>query len=219
MATILTPNQQRTLCAISKSSLAKQFYFSGGTALSHFYLKHRLSEDLDFFSEEEVDVQGVTAVIKSLKDIIGYETIDYQSSLNRNLYFLHFAKNSVLKIEFTYYPFAQIEPPKNMDGILVDSSIDIATNKLFTIAQSPRGRDYYDLYYLIKKYNYSIPKLRLLAKQKFDWHIDPLHLASQLNKASSFLDDPILIGNKDQAKIFQYFEDQAKKLSVEILKK
>ncbi|MDR1696214.1 MAG: nucleotidyl transferase AbiEii/AbiGii toxin family protein [Endomicrobium sp.] len=25
------------------------FYFSGGTALSEYYLRHRYSEDLDFF--------------------------------------------------------------------------------------------------------------------------------------------------------------------------
>lgn len=34
-------------------SLRKQFYFTGGTALSAFYLHHRESEDLDFFSERD----------------------------------------------------------------------------------------------------------------------------------------------------------------------
>lgn len=219
MATILTPNQVKTLRAITTSNLAKEFYFSGGTALSHYYLQHRLSEDLDFFREEEFDVQAVYVALKSLKTQIMYERIDFQSSMNRNLFFLHFSDKTVLKLEFTYYPFAQIEPPKFVDGLLVDSPIDIATNKLFTIVQKPRGRDYYDLYYLIKQYGYTIPKLRMLAKQKFDWHIDPLMLASQLNKVSTFLDDPILIGKHDAGKIFQYFEEESKKLSIEIISK
>lgn len=55
MAQILTPQQELALEAISQSNLAKQFYFSGGTALSHYYLQHRLSEDLDFFCLFEVD--------------------------------------------------------------------------------------------------------------------------------------------------------------------
>jgi len=219
MATILTPNQVTTLHAIAASNLANEFYFSGGTALSHYYLQHRLSEDLDFFREEEFDVQATYVALKSLKQKIQYDAIDFQSNMNRNLFFLHFNDKSVLKLEFTYYPFAQIVLPKLIDGLLVDSAIDIATNKLFTIVQTPRGRDYYDLYYLIKKYEYSIAQLRMLAKQKFDWHIDPLMLASQLNKASTFLDDPILIGRSDSENIFKYFEVESKRLSTEILTK
>ena len=219
MATTLTPKQVKTLKAIVSSDLAKEFYFSGGTALSHYYLQHRLSEDLDFFREIESDVQATYVNLKTLKSMIGYETIDFQTSMNRHLFFLHFPDKSVLKLEFSYYPFTQIEPPKILDGLLVDSAIDIATNKLFTIVQTPRGRDYYDLYYLIKKYGYTIPKLRMLAKQKFDWHIDPLMLASQLNKANTFIDDPILIGKHDTESIFHYFEEESKKLSNEIISK
>lgn len=35
---------------IADTDLASHFYFSGGTALSHYYLQHRFSEDLDFFN-------------------------------------------------------------------------------------------------------------------------------------------------------------------------
>jgi hypothetical protein len=59
----------------------------------------------------------------------------------------------------------------------------------------------------------------MLAKQKFDWHIDSLMLASQLDKASGFLDDPILINNGDKEKIFAYFETEAKELEGEIITK
>ncbi len=219
MATILTPNQTKTLDAIATSELAKEFYFTGGTALSHYYLQHRLSEDLDFFKEAEFDAQAVYVALKALQPAIGYNKIDFQTSMNRNLFFLHYPGKSILKLEFTYYPFTPIEPPKLLDKILVDSAVDIATNKLFTIVQTPRGRDYYDLYYLIKKYEFTIPKLRMLAKQKFDWHIDPLMLASQLNKCSSFLDDPILTINDNINQIFDYFEHEAIKLSKEIITK
>lgn len=47
-----TPIQRIIFDEFSKNSkLRKQFYFTGGTALSAIYLHHRESEDLDFFSE------------------------------------------------------------------------------------------------------------------------------------------------------------------------
>lgn len=53
---ILTPGQKSILSALSEDKLFSiNFCLTGGTALSEYYLHHRLSEDLDFFSENEVD--------------------------------------------------------------------------------------------------------------------------------------------------------------------
>ena len=50
---IITKNQKIILDEIKNNSWVKEnFYLSGGTALSAFYLQHRYSDDLDFFSEE-----------------------------------------------------------------------------------------------------------------------------------------------------------------------
>ncbi len=47
---ILTEWQKVFLKAFASSDLKEHFNLSGGTALSGFYLEHRLSDDLDFFS-------------------------------------------------------------------------------------------------------------------------------------------------------------------------
>lgn len=219
MVKILTPRQELALSLISKTNLAKNFYFSGGTALSHYYLQHRFSEDLDFFSEQEFDPISVTTIIKSLKEKLGFIEFDYQNSFNRNLYFLHFDDGYILKVEFTYYPFKQVEKSKIIDNLFVDSSLDIAVNKLFTIVQKARGRDYYDLYFLIKKYGYEIAELRMMAKQKFDWHIDALHLATKLFETKKYLDDPILNTDIQILDIDNFFEKESLKLKDQILKK
>ena len=53
---ILTPIQNQVLNQIKKSPFLKNnFYFTGGTVLSEFYLQHRYSNDLDFFSENKFD--------------------------------------------------------------------------------------------------------------------------------------------------------------------
>lgn len=214
---ILTAEQIKALRSIAASPLSKHFYFSGGTALAHFYLQHRYSEDLDFFSEQEFDTQSVTVTLKSIQPSLGFSSIDFQNSFNRNLYFLLFKSKKILKLEFTYFPFQQVEPPTSLNGLLVDSIVDIATNKLFTIVQNPRGRDYYDLFAIIKKYDYSLEQLRTLAKQKFDWHIDPLQVASRLNEVDRHLDDPILAKSISRNDVITYFQSEAVKYKSQIL--
>jgi predicted nucleotidyltransferase component of viral defense system len=59
---ILTNTQKSLLKYLSNNeSLTKDYYLSGGTALSEYYLHHRLSEDLDFFSMHEVDLPAIVA--------------------------------------------------------------------------------------------------------------------------------------------------------------
>lgn len=218
MSKIITPEQKKFLNVFAGSNLSNSFYFTGGTALSHYYLNHRFSEDLDFFSEQEFDPQQISIFLKSVKNIIGYKEIDYQNSFNRNIYQLRFDKG-FLKVEFTYYPFKQIEKPKKIDGILVDNLTDIAVNKLFTINQNARGRDYFDLYFISKKQKISLEKLRKLAKIKFDWHVDPLHLGTQLNRVDEFADDPILKEKIDKKEMIKFFQNEALKLGKDILKR
>ncbi|MCX6791217.1 MAG: nucleotidyl transferase AbiEii/AbiGii toxin family protein [Candidatus Gribaldobacteria bacterium] len=62
---ILSENQQKVLEIISQSKdICQNFYLTGGTALAEFYLQHRFSEDLDFFSENEVDPQTIFSLPK-----------------------------------------------------------------------------------------------------------------------------------------------------------
>lgn len=215
---VVTPIQQSALELIGKSSLADNFYFTGGTALSLYYLQHRISEDLDFFSEAEFSPFSVSTELKGFKNKLGYTSIDIGTSFNRNIYLLRFKHKKFLKLEFTYFPFPQIEKPKIINDLKVDSLIDIGVNKLFTIAQNPRGKDYFDLYFIVQKKRWSLDKLRKLAKQKFDWHVDPLQLGSQLFRVDDFLDDPIIIKHRSQKKITSFFKSESKKLKKLLLK-
>ena len=213
---ILTPNQKRLLNEINRSLfIKKNFYFTGGTVLSEFYLKHRFSEDLDFFSETEVDTQSVFTAIKKYKKQLKYKNIEFNTSFNRNLFFLDFG-NYVFKTEFTYFPFPQIEKQKSINGLVVDSPLDIATNKLFTIYQKPRSRDFMDLYMLNKKYIYTMENLISKASAKFDWHIDPIKLGAQFMLATELKDYPNLIQPLEEKEWQAYFNEQAEELKKNI---
>ena len=214
---VLTKTQISLLTEIGKSDfLNKNFYLTGGTALAGFYLCHRYSEDLDFFSENEFDILQVDIAIKEIKGKLGISKIDFQQSYNRNLFFLDFGGETV-KTEFTYFPFPRVEKGKTEYGIEIDSLIDIAVNKLFSVYQRTQARDYIDLYVIIKKDNYAVEELIKKAKIKFDWHIDPLQLGTQFVKVKEAKDYPRMILEIRPREVENFFLEEAKKLRDKII--
>jgi len=215
--TILSDNQIKILEAVSNDNeICRFFYLTGGTALAEYYLQHRLSEDLDFFSEKEFDIQAINIFFAKNKKLLGINKIDIQQSFNRNLIFLHL-KDDVIKTEFTYFPFPRIEKKVKRNRLFIDSLEDIAVNKLFTIYQKPRSRDFVDLYLIIKKTGWKIGDLIKKAKIKFDWHIDYLQLGSQFMMVKTVKDYPRMILNLKNNEWQKFFIDQAKSFSGKII--
>ena len=198
----------------SRSELYNNFYFSSGTALSEYYLQHRYSEDLDFFSETDVNSADLNLFLTTHRKNFRSEQIQYSQSFNRNIFFLYFEKEQVLKVEFTYYPFMRLEKGLEKGNLVIDSALDIAVNKAFTLSQQARGRDYFDTYMLCTKYGYDFFDLIKKARQKFDYPINYLELGKNLVKACTFLDDPILLIDIDRKLIEQYFLKAAKELEL-----
>ncbi len=214
---ILTVRQQLLLHLFSsETNIKKHFYLSGGTALAEYYLNHRFSEDLDFFTEKEIDPMSIQVFIKDIADKAGVKKTDFQQSFNRNLVFLHF-EDEVIKTEFTYYPFTQLESPKEIDGMYIDSLIDIAVNKTFTIYQKPRSRDFIDLYFIMKEQIWSFSDLRKKARMKFETHIDPLQMAQQLLEADHLEDFPRMIVPLAPKEWRDFWKQEADKLKSEAL--
>ncbi len=215
---ILTSLQQKLLESIGKNSFfASTFYLTGGTALAAFYLRHRYSEDLDFFTEQEIDPLQLDVALKSIQKEINISKIDFQQSYNRNLFFLYFGEE-ILKTEFTYFPFPCIERGRSEYGIEIDSLMDIATNKLFSIYQRTYARDYIDLYCIIQEKKWTIQELVMKAKGKFDWHIDPLQLGTQFIKAQEARDYPHMIREVQSKEWRGFFTEEAKNLRDQIIK-
>lgn len=213
-SSILTPDQELLLSILAQEQqITSRFYLSGGTALAEFYLHHRLSEDLDFFSEEEVDSAGLSALLKKVSERAGITEVTFEASFNRNLFFVRMAHGSV-KTEFTYYPFPRIEPGLTHGVLAIDSLLDIAVNKVFTISQKPRSRDFIDLYCILKERpDWNMEGLVLKAKVKFDHHIDLLQLSAQCLKATELKDLPTMKVSLAEATWQDFFLETSKKLA------
>lgn len=215
---ILSPLQIKILGILATDkTFSDNFYLSGGTALAEYYLRHRYSEDLDFFSFQEVDSLWLASLAKKIGKIIHATKVDIQQSFNRNLVFFTTSKE-ILKTEFTYYPFTQIEKPKITNGIKIDSLKDIAVNKFFTIYQKPSARHFIDLYLMIIKKKQHWDELRRSAKIKFGVHIDPIQLGSQLIVAQSVSDLPKMIIRIPESDWRNFFIQKATELKKEIIK-
>src|SRR3989338_6577730 len=193
---ILNKNQTAFLkkCGQNKF-IRKNFYLTGGTVLAAFYLRHRYSEDLDFFSENEFNVLSLDVFLNQSRKELG-----------------------IIKIEFTFFPFARIDVGTPKYHLEVDSILDIAVNKLFSIYQRTQARDYIDLYCLHEKMKFSMVDLIKKAKIKFDWHIDPLQLGAQFMKAREAKDYPRMIKKIDDKEWQNFFIKEASKLKKEILR-
>ena len=214
--TILTTIQQKALDSIASDTIVKNhFYLSGGTALATYYLHHRLSEDLDFFSENEIDIPWLNTLSKKIKSTIGASKKDIQQSFNRNLVFFTIGK-TILKTEFTYFPFTQIEKPMVVNKLHVDSLLDIAVNKFFTIYQKPASRHFIDLYCILQETEIRWENMAKLARIKFDTVIDPLQLGSQLVTASSIGQLPHMIKPIKESIWRTYFLKKARELKSDI---
>ncbi|MBI2623123.1 MAG: nucleotidyl transferase AbiEii/AbiGii toxin family protein [Candidatus Liptonbacteria bacterium] len=209
---ILSENQRAILSLIAGDmALAERFYLTGGTALAEYYLQHRLSEDLDFFSEEEFEPQAISAFFKKIQKKAGIQSVAYEQSFNRNLFFLDIG-NDRLKTEFTYFPFERIERGKKMGGLDIDSLRDIAVNKLFTIVQKPRSRDFIDLYCILQKeQGWNIDELAAKARIKFE-AFDMLQLSAQFLRAETLKDRPTMVRKIPDAEWESFFKKEAKRI-------
>lgn len=131
------------------SPLREHFYLTGGTALSAFYLRHRHSEDLDFFTEQEIDLESVLGFLRTTPHVVD---IQHERKYDRRLFLLHYHDRRTMKVEFTTYPFPALEPRLAVEGIQVDGWRDILANKLMALTDRKDFKDYLDVYFLLREF-------------------------------------------------------------------
>ena len=219
--TILTARQLEFLELVnSEKTITNQYYWTGGTVLAEFYLRHRLSEDIDLFIEnEEVNPEIIDIFLTKNCSRLGVESIKKNRFLGLYSYQLIYKNKEILKIDFNYYPFLRINRGGKYKNIEIDSEYDIAVNKVHTIAIKPRARDFIDIFFLVKEKKYNFRDLILQAKAKFDWHIDYIEFGSQLLRAQEVKDYPKMIKKIDHRQWQEFFLKEAMKLKKEIFTK
>jgi predicted nucleotidyltransferase component of viral defense system len=162
---ILTEQQKILLKQFMAWPHASVFYLTGGTALSAFYLHHRLSEDLDFFTEDDVEAEPILTFLRSIPEV---QELKIERKFDRKIFLISYLGGDQLRAEFTKYPFKTINPVKTVEGIQVDSKGDILVNKLMALADRKDIKDYVDIYFILKDCpELSIDEMIEKTEQKF----------------------------------------------------
>jgi len=215
---ILTPGQTRVLGIIAKEKyFTERYYLTGGTALAEFYLKHRFSEDLDFFSEDkEINPIPIARFLKHKMKTLKLQKFDMRRVWGIYSYFLHFENKEILKIDFSYYPFLRIKKGIKFESLEINGIFDIAVDKVHTVISQPRARDFIDIYFIIKKEHYDFKELLMKAKAKFDWHITAIELGTRLFEASKLSDYPRMLKKINHQEWKDFFTKESQKLKSEI---
>ena len=132
-----------TLLELNKSVLFKNYFLVGGTALS-LQIGHRISEDIDLFTKQDIDKDEILAFMNK-KYAKKFQIINVQNSI------LQIMANDI-KIDFVKYDFPLIEDVKNEAGINYLGKKDIAAMKLLATAnRGNQAKDFVDVFFLLKE--------------------------------------------------------------------
>ena len=143
-----------------------RFYLSGGTALSRWHYDHRYSDDLDFFfrgdafSKEEFPVAYREIIARLATRFQVEAAID--GEYFKRIFIMH--NDTALKIEFIFENYPHCGDYLKSHDCLIDSSENIAVNKITAVQDRKTVKDFVDLYFLMK--DFELDRLLLDAAKK-----------------------------------------------------
>ena len=132
--------------------LFNDFILVGGTALS-FRLGHRVSVDIDMFTEKEygsVDFDGIESFFKEKYSYTFRPDTGIIVSMGRSFYVGESEKESV-KVDL-FYTDTFIRPHSLIGNIRLASLDDIVAMKVDVIQRKGRKKDFWDLHELLNRY-------------------------------------------------------------------
>lgn len=206
---LLTPFQQEILRAVGRSPLGESFYLTGGTALSAFYLFHRYSEDLDFFTPEPDVAVRVPPILETIAPDVG-ASVTFTRPLGSFLEcFLERDSGERVNLDFAQDSPYRLMPIEFNDafGVKVDNATDIATNKLSALFDRAEPKDFVDIYFICQELM-PFEELDRLARQKYVG-IDDYWLAAALRRAEHVALLPRMIKPLDMEEMRAFFVDLA----------
>jgi len=155
-----------TLLRFQKEPFYKNYHLVGGTALT-LLIGHRISDDIDLFTTENIDKERIFRYAQSIDKSVEVLNDD------KNIYQLYFTDKD-LKIDFVQYTYKLIDPIiTTNEGLHMIGKNDISAMKMS--AAGTRGyeaKDFVDLFFLLKEI--SIDNIIENFKKKYETE-NPLH--------------------------------------------
>lgn len=149
----LTPKHKKVKKRIFEFLKKENYYLAGGTAV-YYYLNHRKSDDLDFFTEEKKNFSDFMDIFKK------YEI-------------LYFSDNTIhliiegIKTSFFIYPYKLLKKFNYLEDLKIASLEDILCMKISSVLDRGSRKDFYDLYFILNHLKISKKEIYLMFFKKF----------------------------------------------------
>lgn len=128
----------------------KEFFLVGGTALA-LQLGHRISVDLDLFTQNDFDAKKMFNKLNKIFEI--QDLTEETNTLNFNIVFPEKTEN-LIKVDLIKYSYPLLNSIIEVDKIRLLSIEDIIPMKLSDVAGRGSKKDFYDIHFLLNKYNF-----------------------------------------------------------------
>ncbi len=197
---------------IAHPDIEKNFFLTGGTTLSVFYLHHRLSDDLDLFSKDFTDLAEIAFWIKTRWP---KESIKIKEAAQ----FLSFLINDA-RVDFVIDPLSSDEERTRHSFdtghyLLVDTINNIVSNKLCAVVSRTEPKDYIDLFMMLQSFpTIEINDIYQASRLKDAIFDDPPTAAFQLETGIAFIKEnpaimPRVLQNIDMKSFYAFYEKLA----------
>jgi len=163
--------QDKVLATVFEEPLG--FYLTGGTALSRFYLSHRYSDDLDFFTH---DIGVFPDAFRLIYAKIQHQWSDLKIEVDgRDFKRIRIVEDGTrLKLDFVADRVSRIGLPMPIGMVYVDTIRNILSNKLSAIMGRDEARDIADLIFIARKRVFSWAGVVKESSEKAGFQLDDL---------------------------------------------
>lgn len=193
----------RGLKKLGQSGVLGEAYLAGGTALA-LQLGHRLSLDLDFFTQEVFEELTLANKLKQVGNF-EQEKLDWRTVLGTF---------EATKFSIFYYEYPLVTTTVDFEGLRLAKPEDIAAMKLLAISDRGVRRDFVDLYFMREMFP---------LEQVFEWygekfgnleeHKYPLLRGMNYFEDAERQDMPKMLTSVEWEEIRHYFESEVKRLT------
>lgn len=154
----------------------EKFRLVGGTSLS-LQIGHRLSIDIDLFTDEEYGSINFVVIDKYLGENFPYiQTTTTEEIGMGKSYFIGESENEVVKLDL-FYTDEYITPTLEIDGIRLARIEDIIAMKFEVVGHGGRKKDFWDIHGLMSDFSFS--KMLALYEKRYPYSHDAKAIKKQ----------------------------------------
>jgi len=149
---LLTPHK-KAIEAVKSFINQGEFYLAGSTAV-YYYLSHRQSIGLDFFTRKSIDFTRYKYLIHPYSVLFSSQDT------------IH-AEVKKVKMSFFYYPYTLLRPLHQINGISIAHLEDILCMKINAIINRGSRKDFVDAYFIMRELSISPEECIALFQAKY----------------------------------------------------